>query len=114
MQATYSLFTADETQATNALAAIALDKLAVTAVSWREHRRQNATNTVILVLDSAGHYYCYAGDALRVARHTDFAIPVHTSIFGGKKVDTLAIAAKDVPKVLKALHNNSLNAMFIA
>lgn len=106
-------FTTDETQATNSLAAIELTQLSINAVMWREHRRLNATYTAILVADIAktGEYFCYAGDAIRVARYA--GLKTHTSIFGGKKVETLSFPGSDVLKVLQALHANNLNAMFL-
>lgn len=106
-------FTREEVQHTNSLAAIDITNLSLNAVMWREHRRLNPTYTVVLVADIAktGEYFCYAGDAVRVARYT--GLKSHQSIFGGKKVETLNFPASEVGKVLKALHDNNLNALFL-
>lgn len=105
-------FTTDETQATNSLAAIELTQLSLNAVIWQEHRRLNATSTAILVVDVAkSEYFCYAGDAIRIARYAN--LKTHSSIFGGKKVETLNFPESDVPKVLKALYSYNLKVMFV-
>jgi hypothetical protein len=106
-------FTQDEIQATEALAAIELTQLHINAVMWRDHRRQSPTYTAVLIADinKTGEYFCYAGDAIRVARCA--GLKTHHSIFGGKKVETLSFPASEVVNVLQSLHGRNLNALFL-
>jgi hypothetical protein len=111
---TAPVFTREDKAATDVLAAIGITELNLNAVMWREHRRQNAMHTAILISDIAktGDLYCYAGDALRIARYTE--LKVYDSVFGGKKVATVSFPLDQLSEVIPALFKAGINALLMS
>ena len=109
--ATAPIFTRDDMQATDTFAAIELVKVSLTGIMWREHRRQTAMHTAILIHEK-GEFFCYAGDALRIARYTD--LNTYDSVFAGKKVATVSFPASQVGEVITALLKAGINALMMS
>jgi hypothetical protein len=111
---TAPVFTRDDKAATNSLAAIEITKLDLNAVMWRDHRRQTAMHTAILISDfrKTGEFFCYAGDALRLARYTD--LKVYDSVFAGKKVATVSFPLSQLSEVIPALFEAGINTLLMS
>lgn len=108
---TQSYYLDDLDTANRAIAAIPCMNLSIEAARWRVHHKLNRAIVMICSETEKNNFFAYAGDAVLLKQYAGH--PIHTSVFGGQKVDTVVIDAVEAHQTIADLEKVGIDIIFI-